>query len=109
MPALRGFAFSGPWSVKCGGSSPTQTVCEGVTRGVWGAKRGAGLEAGVRWGGGGGGFLQQRVWGAVTHQAAPAAVRQAVGVGCQSGWGQLLSVTNAIEAGTWRQGDSGWE
>ena len=24
------------------------------------------------------------------------------------GWGRLLSVTNAIEAGTWRQGDSGW-
>ena len=22
--------------------------------------------------------------------------------------GRLLSVTNAIEAGTWRQGDSGW-
>ena len=26
----------------------------------------------------------------------------------KSGWGQLLSVTNAIEAGTCRQGDSGW-
>ena len=24
------------------------------------------------------------------------------------GWGRLLSVTNAIEAGTWRQGGSGW-
>ena len=32
---------------------------------------------------------------------APAAVGQAVGGGCQSGWGRLLSVTNAIEAGTW--------
>ena len=31
----------------------------------------------------------------------------AVGGGCQSGWGRLLSVTNATEAGTWRQGDSG--
>ena len=30
------------------------------------------------------------------------AVRQAVGGGCQSGWGRLLSVTNAAEAGTWR-------
>ena len=40
-------------------------------------------------------------------EAAPEAVRQAVGGGCQSGWGRLLSVTNAIEAGTWRQGDSG--
>ena len=38
-----------------------------------------------------------------TSEAAPAAVRQAVGGGCQSGWGRLLSVTNAIEAGTWRQ------
>ena len=27
--------------------------------------------------------------------------------GCQSGCGRLLSVTNAVEAGTWRQGDSG--
>ena len=32
--------------------------------------------------------------------AAPEAVRQAVGGGCQSGWGRLLSVTTAIEAGT---------
>ena len=30
---------------------------------------------------------------------------QAVGGGCQSGWGQLLSVPNAIETGTCRQGD----
>ena len=30
--------------------------------------------------------------------------RQAVGRGCQSGWGRLRSVTNAVEAGTWRQG-----
>ena len=41
-------------------------------------------------------------------RSGPAAVRQAVGGGCQSGWGRLLSVTNAVEAGTWRQGDSGW-
>ena len=33
---------------------------------------------------------------------------QAVGGGCRSGWGRLLTVTNAIEAGTRRQGDSGW-
>ena len=32
----------------------------------------------------------------------------AVGGGCPSGWGRLLSVTHAIEAGTLRQGDSGW-
>ena len=47
-------------------------------------------------------------WGCITREGAPAAVRQAVGGGCQSGWGRLLSVTNAIEAGTWREGDSGW-
>ena len=41
-------------------------------------------------------------------EAVPEAVRQAVGGGCRSGWGHLLSVTNAIEAGTGRQGDSGW-
>ena len=43
-----------------------------------------------------------------TSEVAPEAVRQAVGGGCQSGWGRLLSVTNAIEGGTCRQGDSGW-
>ena len=42
------------------------------------------------------------------QKVAPQAVRQAVRGGCQSGWGRLLSVTNAIEAGTWRSGDSGW-
>ena len=40
-----------------------------------------------------------------TSEASPQAVRQAVGRGCQIGWGRLLSVTNAIEAGTCRQGD----
>ena len=43
-----------------------------------------------------------------TSEAAPEAVKQAVGGGCQSGWGRLLSVTHAVEAGTWREGDSGW-
>ena len=42
------------------------------------------------------------------HSQKHGPVRQAVGGGCQSGWGRLLSVTNAVEAGTWRQGDSGW-
>ena len=32
--------------------------------------------------------------------AASEAVRQALGGGCRSGWGRLLSVTNAIEVGT---------
>ena len=48
-----------------------------------------------------------------TSEAAPEAVSWAVGGGRQSGWGRLLSVTNAVDAwhpklpGTWRQGDSG--
>ena len=46
--------------------------------------------------------------GCIRRDGASEAVRQAVGGGCQSGWGRLLSVTNAIEAGTCRQGDSGW-
>ena len=42
-----------------------------------------------------------------TAEVALEAVGSGVG-GCQSGWGQLLSVTNAIEAGTCGQGGSGW-
>ena len=61
---------------------------------------------------GGGGVQAAEAQGCLrregTSEAAPEAVRQAVGGGCQSGWGRLLSDTNAIEAGTWRQGDSGW-
>ena len=41
-------------------------------------------------------------------EAAPEAVRQAVGGGRQSGWGRFLSVTNAIEAGTWRPSGGQW-
>ena len=40
------------------------------------------------------------VTGEGTSEAAPETVRQAVGGGCQSGWGRLLSVTVAVEAGT---------
>ena len=40
-----------------------------------------------------------------TPEAAREAVGQAVGGGCRSGWGPLLLVTNAIEAGTCRQGE----
>ena len=32
-------------------------------------------------------------------EASPEAVRQAVGGGCHSGWGRLLSVTKAVELG----------
>ena len=39
---------------------------------------------------------------------APEAVRQALGGVCQSGWVRLLSIMNAVEAGIWCQGDSGW-
>ena len=48
------------------------------------------------------GLPQGRIRGEGISKAAPEAVRQAVGGGCQSGWGRLLSVTNAIEAGTCR-------
>ena len=44
--------------------------------------------------------------GCIRREGASEAVRQAVGGGCQSGWGRLLSVTNAVEAGTCRQEDS---
>ena len=43
-----------------------------------------------------------------TSEGGPQAIRPAVGGGCQSGWGRVLSVTDAIEPGTCRQGDSGW-
>ena len=67
-------------------------------------------------GGGGAPILHSFGWGVGQgcirreggSEVAPEAVGQAVGGGCQSGWGRVLSVTNAIEAGTWRQGDSGW-
>ena len=43
-----------------------------------------------------------------TSEVALELVRQAVGGGCESGWGWFLSVANTIEAGTSRWGDSGW-
>ena len=63
---------------------------------------------GGMFGGAGGAFgAVARVSGPMPSPA-PEVVRQAVGGGCRSGWGRLLSVTNAVEAGTWRQGDSRW-
>ena len=53
---------------------------------------------------GGGGFVGREG----TSEVAPGAVRQAVGGGCHSRSGRLLSVTNAIEPGTCRLRDSGW-
>ena len=56
--------------------------------------------------GGSGGYPRMHQKGSI--KGGPVAVRQAVGGGCQSSWGRLLSVTNAIEAGAWRQGDGSW-
>ena len=50
---------------------------------------------GVLWGG------QGCIGRGGASAAVPEAVGQAVGGGCQSGWGRLLSVTNAVEAGAW--------
>ena len=92
--------------------SPAKRYAEGV----WGLTSDAAGSQGLLWpggtaawganmcksrGGGGGG-------GGIRMEGATEAVRKAVGGGCRSGWGRLLSVTNAIEAGTWRQGDSDW-
>ena len=46
--------------------------------------------------------------GGIRRAGTTEAVRQAVGGGRQSGWGRLLSVTNAVDAGTGRQADRGW-
>ena len=46
--------------------------------------------------------------GCIRRGGTSEAVRWTVGGGRQSGWGRLMSVTNAIEAGTCRQEDSGW-
>ena len=43
-----------------------------------------------------------------TSVVAPEAVTQAVGGGCHSGCGRLLSGINATHAGACRQGDNGW-
>ena len=64
--------------------------------GLWATEMG-----GLVGGGGGGaaafiGVRQRCIRGEGTSEAAPQAVRQAVGGGCQSGWGP--SFTNAIEA-----------
>ena len=59
-------------------------------------------------GGGGRGAIEGCIRREGTPEAASTVVRQAVGRGCQSGWGRLLSATHILEAGTWRQGDSGW-
>ena len=53
---------------------------------------------------GGGGWGQ----GCTGREGASEAVREASGGGCQGGWGRLLPVESATEAGISRQGDSGW-
>ena len=52
--------------------------------------------------------LQGQVWISGYRARGIDLVGQAVGGGCQSGWGRLLSVINAVEVGAWRQGNSGW-
>ena len=52
-------------------------------------------------------LVRDEVEGQGPPERGPAAVRRAVGGGCQSGLGRLLSVTNATEAGTGRRGDCG--
>ena len=66
--------------------------------------RGGGLSVVVGEGGGGQGCIGREG----TSEGAPEAAKQAVEGGYQSGWGRLLSVTNATETGTCRQEDSGW-
>ena len=59
---------------------------------------------------GSGVWSEMGMWGRIqgcirregTPEAALESVLQPVAGGRQSGWGRLLSVTNAIEAGTWR-------
>ena len=41
-------------------------------------------------------------------EVAPEAVRQAVGGGCQSGWGRLLSVSNALKLALGVRGTVAW-
>ena len=43
-----------------------------------------------------------------TREVASEAARQAVGGGCQSGWGRLPSATNAVEAGHLPSGRHSW-
>ena len=83
-------------------SDPTQHA-KGRTGDRPGPRKGATTRRNVTQGGGGGCIQKEG-----TSETAPEAVRQAVGGGCQSGWGRLLSVTNAIEPGPCRQGVSGW-
>ena len=95
-----------PWACAERPQGPAHGPWHSTTRGMTAAHdaRDRGLDCTIHWTG---------VWsnaqpqGCVRREGASEAVGQAVGGGCQSGWGRLLSVTNASEAGTWRQGDSG--
>ena len=92
-------SWAGPSAGPCRSSGqPVRTP----QRSAW---RGCAPGPGGRAQGGGGGQGCIRREG--VSEAAPEAVRRAVAGGCQGGW-RLLSDTNAIEAGTWRQGDCGW-
>ena len=81
--------------------APIQVLPWRVTHGGWRAKP-------IRWPSPDGNHRQGCMRREGASEAAPGAVRQAVGGGCSSGWGRLLSVTNAVEAGSCRHEDSGW-
>ena len=76
---------------------PSQAICR-----LW-SRQPCARTRGLGWGWGQGCIGREG-----TSEAFPAAVGLAVGGGCQNGCGQLLSVANAIEAGTCHQGDSSW-
>ena len=88
-------------SAACKRSVPLKTHSSSATAAVWGL---SGTPLHCRRGAGGAANGQ----GCRRREGTPEAVGQAVGGGCQSGWGRLLPVTNAVEAGTWRQGDRNW-
>ena len=93
--------FLGMWAWASGtsGTAPTATrdthILAQALDHALDEKRKEGPGMNMRAGGGGG-------QGCIRREGASEAIRQAVRGGCQSGWGRLLSVTHAMEAGTWR-------
>ena len=94
-------------------AGPTGTggggACHGAGRGSASAGQGREGRVGVRHGMDGAGHdpAGSGTWEGAAVPKGGGAVGQLVGGDCQSVWGRLLSVTNAIEADTCRQGDSG--
>ena len=92
------------WGLHCSAScpGPDRTPWAAVTLVCHGCRRRC--DRHIEHGGGGGGCIGREA----ASDGAPKAVRQAVGGGCQSGWGRLLSVTNAVPADTCRQDNCSW-